>query len=53
MVQMTHASHWAIANATRYAAGIATTSRQGEVLILKPKAPSFHTIKFSYINFLP
>ena len=43
----------ATVNATRYAIWKATTSTRGKVLISKPKAPSFHTTKFSYINFFP
>ena len=32
---------------------IASTSRQGKALIFKPKAPSFYTAEFSYIDFFP
>ena len=42
-----------VVNATRYARQIATTNRRGKVLIFKPKAPSFHTTKFSHINLFP
>ena len=30
---------------------LATTSRPGKVPIFKPKAPSFHTTEFSYLNY--
>ena len=40
--------------ATNYATRIATTrSRRGKVLIFKPKASSFYTTEFSYVNFIP
>ena len=52
-LQMSHASHQAIVNATKYAIRLATTSKRGKVLIFKSKAPSFHTKEFSYINFFP
>ena len=42
---MLHASDYVIVNATRYATRIATTSREGKVLIFKPEAPSFHAIE--------
>ena len=32
---------------------LATTSRRGKVPIFKPKAPSFHTTEFSYLNYFP
>ena len=42
-----------VVNATRYVTWIGTTSRRGKVLIFKPKAPSFHTTEFSYLNYFP
>ena len=50
---MSHASHEAIVNATISETRIAATSRPGKVLIFKPKARSFYTTEFLYIDFFP